>query len=62
MGAQFNPFLNEHFFQPLELEIGKQIAWDGTNNRAKGFDSIMLQSAVVYYDIMFHGNISFALY
>ena len=48
IGAQFSPFENERSFQPLELEISRHIAYDGTNNRAKGFYSIMLQSAVSY--------------
>ena len=26
MGTKFNPFTNERFFQPLELEIGRHIA------------------------------------
>ena len=33
--------------------IGRHIAWDDANNRVKGFDSIILQSAVMYYDIIF---------
>ena len=42
-----------------------EIDSSSTNNRAKGFDSIMIQSAVMYhkyynYDIMFYWNISFA--
>ena len=37
------------------------IAWDGTNNRAKGFDSILLQSAVMYYDIMNYVALSFGV-
>ena len=45
----------------LELEISRRIARDGTNNRANGFESITLQSAVMYYDMMFYKNISFAL-
>ena len=47
-------------FQPLKLEIGRHITWDGTNNSAKGFDSIM--PAVMYYDIMFYGTRSFAFF
>ena len=34
----------------MELEISRRIALDGTINRAKGFDSILLQFAVMYYD------------
>ena len=49
--------------QPFELEIGRHIAWDDTNNRAKGFDSksITLQPAVMYYNIIFYGTLSFAI-
>ena len=32
----------------------------GTNNRAIGFDSILLQSAVMYYDIMIYVALTFA--
>ena len=41
----------------------RHIVWDVTNNRAKGqgFDSILLQSAVIYYDMMIYVALSFAL-
>jgi hypothetical protein len=32
---KFSPFKNECSLQPFELEIGRHIAWNGTNNRAK---------------------------
>ena len=57
-----------HSLQLLELEIGRgrHIAWDDTmdiNNRAEGFDSIMLRSTVMYYDIiLIYGTLSFAFY
>ena len=61
LDAKFSPFKNKRYLQLLELEIGRHIAWDDTNNRAKGFDSIMLQSAVMYYDIIFYGTLSYLL-
>ena len=60
MEAKFSPFSNERSMPPFELDIGRHIAWDDTNNRAKGFDSIMLQSAVMYYNILIYGTLSFA--
>ena len=60
METKLSPFLKERSLQPFELEIGRHIAWDDTNNRAKGVNSIMLQSAVMNYNILIYGTLSFA--
>ena len=33
--------------QPLELEISRHNTWAGTNNGAKGFESILLKSEII---------------
>ena len=54
METKLSPFLKERSLQPFELEVGRHIAWDDTNNRAKGVKDVFFQVAQ-FMELQFSG-------